>query len=271
VGTGVSAEELLNSEDPRVAALRLRRFELTHAVVELRKVWPRPVNHEPVARAAAQVLLDGHAWQDHARAVALATLLDVGDVQQVVDNLITRLEADHASAGDLFVGGRAIRLLGRRNTGRWVLGLADDLKTTGHPLTPETRNLIVDALRGPRQDFEDVDIDAIGEVELQALETVTPIPGLESTTLRPIRSRGQCDRYANRLRNCASGYVARVKSDACRLFGIEVNGEPVELIEVRPTDGRIVQWKGHANVPAEPTRRRIVERFLSDQRLAVIR
>lgn len=267
----MSAAELLDAEDPQVAALGLRRYELTHAVVELRKVRPRPANHEPVARAAAQVLLDGHAWQDHARAVALATLLDIGDVQQVVDNLITRLEADQASAGDLLVGGRAIRLLGRHNTGLWVHGLADDLKTTRNPLTPETRTLIVDALRGPRQDFEDVDIDAIEDVEFHTLETVTLIPGLEMTTLRPIRSRGQCDRYANRLRNCASGYVARVKSDACRLFGIEVNGEPVELIEVRPTDGRIVQWKSHANGPAEPTRRRIVERFLSDQRLAVVR
>ena len=201
----------------------------------------------------------------------MATLLDVGDVYQVVESLIARLEIDQASAGDLYVGGRAIRLLGRDVTGRWVFGLADDLKTNGHPLTPETRNLIVGALRGPRQDFEDVDIDAIKEVDLQALESVTPIPGLEGTTLRPIRSRGQCDRYANRLRNCASGYVARVKADACRLFGIEVDGEPVELIEVRPSDGRIVQWKGHANGPADSHRRPVVERFLSEQRLAVLR
>jgi hypothetical protein len=267
----VSAALLLQADDPRIAALGLRRYELTHAVAELRRVWPRPDNHELVARAAAQVLLDGHAWQDHARAVALATLLDIGDIHHVVESLIARLEVDQVSVGDLYVGGRAIRLLGRDVTGRWVLGLADDLKANGHPLTPETRHLLVGALRGPREDFEDADLDAISEVDLQALETVTPIPGLNGTVLRPIRSRGQCDRYANRLRNCASSYVARVKADACRLFGIEVDGEPVELIEVRPSDGRVVQWKGHANGPADPSRRPVVERFLSEQRLAVIR
>lgn len=266
----MTAAALLLADDPREAARAMRRYDLTHAVAELRRIHPRPDNHEVVARQAALVLLEQHAWQDHARAVALAMLLDVGDLEQVVDNLIARLEGDQVSACDLYVGGRAIRLLGRRNTGRWVLELAGQLETNGHQLTPETRHLIVEALRSPRQDFEDVDIDALQEVDLQALEVVTPIRGLENTTLRPVKSRGQCDRYANRLRNCASGYVARVKSDACRLFGIEVDGQPVELIEVRPTDGRIVQWKGHANGPADPARRRVVERFLVDQRLAVI-
>ena len=206
----MTASILLHAENPRDAAAAMRRYDLTHAVAELRRVWPRPENYEFVARQAALVLLEQYGWQDHARAVALATMLDVGDLQQVVDNLIARLEVDQVSACDLYVGGRAIRLLGRPNTGRWVLGLAGQLETNGHQLTPETRHLIIEALRGPRQDFEDVDIDALQEVDLQALEVVTPIPGLENTTLRPVKSRGQCDRYANRLRNCASGYVARV-------------------------------------------------------------
>ena len=266
----MTAMDLLTATDLRATASTMKRFDLTHSVVELRRIWPRPENHEHVARVAAQVLLDDHAWQNHARAVALATLLDVGEVQQVIDFLVTRLEANEETAGDLYVGARAIRVAGRRNTGSWVLGLAAQLETNGHQLTPETRHLILEALRSPRQDFEDIDINAIDEVDLQALEVVTPIPGLFNTTLRPIKSRGQCDRYASHLRNCASGYVARVKSDACRLFGIEVDGKPVELIEVRPSNGRVVQWKGYANGAADPVRRRVVENFLVDQRLAVI-
>lgn len=266
----MTAADLLNATDPRGAASTMKRFELTQSAVELRRIWPRPENHEHVARVAAQVLLDDHAWQNHARAVALATLLDIGEVQQVINVLVTRLEANEETAGDLYVGARAIRVSGRRNTGSWVLGLAGQLETNGHQLTLETRQLIIEALRAPRQDFEDIDINAIEEVDLHALEVVTPIPGLVNTTLRPIRSRGQCDRYASHLRNCASGYVARVKSDACRLFGIEVDGKPVELIEVRPSNGRIVQWKGYANCAADPVRRRVVESFLVDQRLAVI-
>ena len=266
----MTAADLLLADDPRVAASTMHRFKLTHAVVELRRIWPRPENHEHVARVAAQVLLDDHAWQNHARAVALATLLDIGEVQQVINVLVTRLEANEETAGDLYVGARAIRVAGRRNTGSWVLGLAGQLDFNGHQLTPETRHLILEALRSPRQDFEDVDIDALQEVDLQVLEVMTPIPGLANTTLRPVKSRGQCDRFANHLKNCASGYVARVKSDACRLFGIEVDGKPVELIEVRPTDGRIVQWKGYANSVADPVRRRVVEGFLVDQRLAAL-
>ena len=267
----MTAADLLTATDPRVAVSTMKRFELTQSAVELRRIWPRPANFEFVARQAATVLLEQHGTQDHARAVALAVLLDVGDLAQVVEIVIARLEADQVSACDLYVGGRAIRLAGRANTGRWVLGLARQLDFNGHQLTPETRQLIIEALRSPRQDFEDVDIDALQEVDLQVLEVMTPIPGLANTTLRPVRSRGQCDRYANHLKNCASGYVARVKSDACRLFGIELDGKPVELIEVRPTDGRIVQWKGYDNGAVDPVRRRVVERFLVDQRLAVIR
>ena len=267
----MTATALLLADNPRDEASNMHRFDLTHAVAELRRVFPRPENHEPVARVAAQILLDNHSWQNHARAVALATLLDVGDYQPVINTLVARLTTDEASAGDLYVGARAIRLAGRRNTGRWVLGLAEQLETNRHLLTPETRQLVIEALRSPRQDFEDFDINAVQEVDLQILEVTTPIPGLVNTTLRPIKSRGQCDRFANHLQNCASGYVARVKSDACRLFGIEVDGKPVELIEVRPSNGQIVQWKGFANGAADPVRRRVVERFLVDQKLAVIR
>ena len=270
LGSIMTLTDLLLADDPRVAASTMHRFELTHAAVELRRIWPRPESHDRVARVAAQVLLDDHGWQNHARAVALALLLDLGEVQQVINLLVTRLEANEESAGDLYVGARAIRVAGRRITGSWVLGLAGQLEANGHQLTPETRQLLIEAMRLPRQDFEDIDINAIEEVDLQALEVVTPIPGLVNTTLRPVKSRGQCDRFANHLKNCASGYVARVKSDACRLFGIEVDGKPVELIEVRPTDGRVVQWKGRANGAGDPVRRRVVERFLVDQRLAVI-
>jgi len=269
-GSGMTAADLLLAANPRELAGGMGRYNLTLATAELRRVWPRPANFEFVARQAATALFEQHAWQDHARAVALATMLDLGEIQQVINLLVTRLEANEESAGDLYVGARAIRLAGRRNTGRWVLGLAGQLEINGHQLTPETRHEIIQALRSPRQDFEDIDISAIQEVDLQALEVVTPIPGLVNTTLRPVKSRGQCDRYASHLRNCASGYVARVKSDACRLFGIEVDGKPVELIEVRPSNGRIVQWKGYANGIADPVRRRVVERFLVDQRLAVI-
>lgn len=265
----MTADRLLGAEDVSVTAAALGRFELTHAVAELRRRFPRPDRFEHVAELAGRVLLDRHGWQPHARAVGMAVLLDAAQDVVVVENLRERLLHGDAAVCDLLLTGRILRERGRLNSSRWVHGLAAHLQAGGDALTQEVRAAILDALTDPTPHWEGIDTDAIDDVDLEQLERVVPIPGLTDTTLRPIRSRGQCDRYGNRLRNCASSYVEKVKSGATTLFGIEVGGAPVELIEVRPRDGRIVQWKSAGNSEPDRQRRVVVERFLFEQRLAV--
>lgn len=265
----MSADLLLAAEDVTAAATALGRYDLTHAIAELRRRHPRPEQFEHVAASAGRVLLDRHGWQPHARAVGMAVLLDCGHHDEVTTLLMERLQNEPTAVCDLLITGRLLRERGRINSSRWVHGLAAHLQDGGNALTEEVRVGIVDALAGPTPQWETIDTDVIDDLELEQLEGVVSIPGLADVTLRPIRSRGQCDRYSNRLRNCASKYVEKVKSGATSLFGIEMGGEPVELIEVRPCDGRIVQWKGWGNSEPEPQRRAVVERFMFEQRLAV--
>lgn len=267
----MSADALLDSIDPIAAAGMMRRYDLTHAVVELRRRFPRPDRFEEVGTAAARVLLATHAWQSHARAVAMATLLDCGLGDEVLPVLIERLNDEQTAVCDLLIAGRVLREQGRGNSARWVHGLAMELDAGGLPLTVEVRAAIREALTRPAPQWEEIDVDEIPDADLEQFEGVVPIPKLQGTVLRAIRSRGQCDRYAHHLRNCASSYVTQVKAGATRLFGIEVDGQPVELIEIRPRDGRIAQWKGYGNGAPDSARRSIVEEFLYEQRLAVPR
>ena len=267
----MTARELLDAADPQAWARGMRRYELTLAVAELRRMHPRPERFDEVATAAAHVLLTRHSWQPHARAVAMATLLDCATTDEILPTLLEHLNEDRVAVCDLLITSRVLREQGRRNSARWVRGLAMDLDAGGGPLTPETGRAIREALTHPAPRWEDINVDEIPDADLEQFEGTMPIPTLGSTVLRSIRSRGQCDRYSSHLRNCASSYVSKVKSGATRLFGIEVEGQPVELLEVRPTDGRIIQWKGHRNCAPDPRRRPIIERFLHEQRLAVSR
>ena len=267
----MSVQLLLSATDPSATARAMKRYDLTLAGSELRRLDPPPERFGAVARIIATVLLENFDWQNHARAVGLALLLDVGERQLATTLIIDRLERDDVPACDLMIASRVLRLRGRRNSARWVQGLAEERKQGGLPVTRETCAQIIGLLRTPWRPWEDLDTDEIPETTLASLEEPIVVPDLPNTIIRPVRSRGQCDRYAHHLRNCASTYVPLVKAGACRLLGVEVNGTPVELIEVRPRDGRIVQWKGHRNCAPEPGRRRILEQFLSEHRLAVVR
>ncbi len=265
----MSAARLLDAADPIAAAQEMRRYDLTHALAELRRIFPRPDRFEEVGAATARVLLAAHGWQPHARAVAMAALIDCGATDEILPTLLEQLNEDRVAVCDLLIASRVLRERGRRNSARWVHGLAMELEAGGLPLTTEVRAAIVEALVRPAAQWEEVNIDEIDDADLEQFEGVLPVHELPGTVLRSIRSRGQCDRYSSHLRNCASSFAPRVKAGATRLFGLEVDGQPVELIEVRPRDGRIVQWKGHRNCDPDPVRRPFVERFLYEQRLAV--
>jgi len=267
----MSARLLLTATDPSAVARSMGQFELTIAGRDLRKLKPPPEEFSAVARSIAEVLLENFYWHEKARAVALALLLDIGERERVAIMIVDRLGRDDVGVGDLFTAGRILNLLARRNSGRWVLNLAEEWNNGGQPVTRETCLQIIERLRTARQPWEDVDTDQIPDPDLASLEEPVIVPGLGATVIRPVRSRGQCDRYAHHLRNCASSYVTMVKSGACRLLGVEVDGTPVELIEVNPRNGRVVQWKGHLNSAPEPRRRRVLERFLTEHRLAVVR
>ena len=274
----MSAFELLNSTDLGQTLAQGRRYDIVIALSELRKmpVLDRPSNYREVVEATARHAVD--AWPEcrFTRSCAFAALMDVGQAQEIRGRLGRVFETNGVNNFDLRVAARAMRLTGSRNSATWMHALADHLEGGGEPLGPEVVGSVVDRLfgrwmpAGAELDFMETD-SALSEAELVALEQPIDIPTLPGYRIRPIKSRGQCDRAANILKNCLSSYRFLVKSGAARVFTLEENGVPVEAIEVHPRTGRVKQWKGKGNVPAEPTRRRIVEEFLHAQRLAVVR
>jgi hypothetical protein len=150
--------------------------------------------------------------------------------------------------------------------------LAEQLKS-GHALTPDEINWLNSRLGDAFLATPDVDEPwPQGQEALetpQRLDGVVPVPALPGVTVRQLESRNQIERFANHLRNCLSNMRAAIEADATRVIGIELDGTPVEAVEVNPRGGRIRQWKATHNTEPNPTTRPVIERFLLD--LGVIR
>lgn len=270
--SGERAYALLAAVDHADAISAFDRFEATMTIAELRRHDAREPHRNTLLEAAARSVLERWPLHAHARAAALGALLDVGHLDVVAARIVARLQAGDVSVADLRVAARLLRLRGHRNSGVWLHEMADQLLEGGAPLTFDTVETIVDRLLGrwlPAGDpLESAPIGEDSEPPiLEKLESPVEIPGIDGLRLRPIESRQQLDRFSNHLKNCASSYLPLVRSGATRLLGLEMDGTPVELIEVHPRTGHVKQWKGRQNVAADSARRRVVEPFLVERRL----
>lgn len=266
------AQALLAALDRTQAISALDRFGATMTIAELRRHGARVPHRDAVLAQAALSALERWPLHSHARAAALGALVDVGHLDVASDRIVARLRAGDATVADLRVAARILRLRGNRNSGIWLHELADQLLGGGARLTTDTIETIVDRLLGrwlpEGHPFESAPID--GDIEpdaLEKLERPIDVPGIDGLRLRPIESRQQLDRFSSHLKNCASSYLPLVRSGATRLLGLEMDGTPVELIEVHPRTGRVKQWKGRQNAAADSVRRGVVEPFLLEQRL----
>lgn len=269
----MTAEEFLFDPDRTTLLMGLKRYDATMLCAEIRRYDRLTAGWAETLEAVARWILERWSDERYARAAALAGLLDVraGD-GEVRNHLLAQLEAGTYSAADLRVAARLMGERGHRASNAWLHTLADEVERNPQGLTRETVTTIIDRLHGrwlPEGDpYEHLTVETM-LADLTDLEQPVEVPGAPGLRLRPLRSRQQLDRFSNHLKNCASSYLALVKSGATRLLGLELDGTPVELIEVHPRTGIIKQWKGYRNGAPDPTRRRLVEPFLVSQRLAV--
>lgn len=269
----ITADEFLFDPDRTSTLMGLKRYAATILCAEIRRHDRRATGWAEALEAVARWVLEHWVDEHHARATALAGLLDVGGADgQVRNHLLVQLEAGTFSAADLRVAARLMGERGHRASNAWLHTLADEVERNPQGLTRETVTTIIDRLHGrwlPEGDPREHLTMETMLADLTDLEQPVEVPGVPGLRLRPLRSRQQLDRFSNHLKNCASSYLALVKSGATRLLGLELDGTPVELIEVHPRTGIIKQWKGYRNGAPDPARRRLVESFLVSQRLAV--
>lgn len=265
--SGERASALLSAVDVGAGIAALTRFEAVLTLAELRQHDPLVPNRDAAMAELARTMLDRWRLHSHARPTALAALVDLGDYDTPAQLIVDRLEANEVSSADLRVAARLLRLRGSRNSARWLHLVADHLQETGGPLTIETTNTIIDRLRGRWLAVDDLVEHVIPEeIDPPAeLEGPIAVPGTTDLVVRPIKSRQQLDRFSHHLANCASTYLPLVRAGATRLVGIELEGIPVELIEIHPRTGVIKQWKAKRNAAPDPLRKRVVERFLVAQ------
>ena len=71
--------------------------------------------------------------------------------------------------------------------------------------------------------------------------------------LRLLRSSNEVDYASNKLKNClATTYKRRIKSGHCWIVTLEMDGKPIEALEIDQRNRRIVQWAGVENMPPNP-------------------
>jgi hypothetical protein len=81
--------------------------------------------------------------------------------------------------------------------------------------------------------------------------------------VRPLASSNQIDRASNYLKNCLSSlYKIAILKGQKRIATVEVDGQPVEALEIDLRTGRVLQWKGVANSAPDAKRRRVIEKHL---------
>ncbi len=82
------------------------------------------------------------------------------------------------------------------------------------------------------------------------LVQVSSSPNLK---LRLLRSSREVDYATHKLKNClATTYKRRIKSGFCWVVTMEIDGQPIEALEIDQRSRRIVQWAGVENMPPNP-------------------
>lgn len=258
----------------RAAFVRaLSAFNARSLVTDLRR-WPFADEAQRVAalEIAATVALAEHPENRFITATSCGALLDARQVTAVVDILRAKRASIAECSYLMNVLARTLGMRGRRNSRAVAFRLAEQLKS-GQALTSD-QLMWLDSRLGDAflaaPDFDEPWPQGQEALEPpQRLDGVVPVPALPGVTVRQLESRNQVERFANRLRNCLSNMRAAIEADATRVIGIELDGTPVEAVEINPRGGHIRQWKAVRNAEPNPATRPVIERFLLD--LGVIR
>lgn len=218
-------------------------------------------------------LLSAHPTDPVAITLRAAVLKDNGQIHDAAI-LLSRHLSRNSNSYFLRVAGSVLWRQEQRTSARFVFDLADELERGAVPngtLTAETvatiqarlsRRWLPDNAHFRRSELGTQDL--IASHDLTQIERPIPVHGLDGYTIRPLRSKRQLARVANQLRNCMNAYLTQVQQGTTLLFAIEVNGTPVEAIEVNPASHRIVQWKAKSNAAPNPVTRPAIEQAITN-------
>ena len=237
-------------------------FELA---AELRLVatptWPER------ERAMAGEMCRELARRSSGQLKALGLLADLGDRAAMAEILLGEASWTYRH---LRCAGAFFRLSRRASPQRWCHLIANEAGCDRAFVDTETVAAAKHRITGAA-DF-DHDIEPAWNAPVcENLEwPVEPIviPALAGVRVRPLRSRQQVDRATNYLHNClGSLYRAAILDGTKRVATVEIDGAPVECLEIDRRSGRVLSWKGARNNAPDAIRRRIIEKHLVDLRV----
>ena len=250
-----SVEEITQLPDPAIVLDEIDKFSATQLISSLRNSYALDP-HNRVAYRLAEDLHRRHPDDIAATTCFTAVLKDVGELDRAANLLADRLRED-CNWYFLRVIGSVFNRRGMRTSANLAFELAQQFEDAGkgnYQITTETLGTLRERLRRtwlPNDAFFDIAEEGnaaeLTSEELATLETPIAIPGLNGYTLRPLKSKRQLARVANQLRNCLNSYLSQVVNGATLLFAVELQGIPIEAIEVNPASRKVVQWKGVCN------------------------
>ena len=215
--------------------------------------WPAPT------RALAKAVAVELCSRSSGRLKAYGLLSDLGEGETLRALLLVENFWTHRT---LRCAAACFRHLGRRGSARWaheIVDLAADDRDALEPeLVAQVRNRLMSAVDF-EHDFEP-DWAAPARDDLVWPSLPVRIDGLAEVCLRPLLSSGQIDRATHHLKNCLSSHFKKqILQGHKRVATIEVQGVPVEALEVDVRSGRVLQWKAAQNAAPDAARRRVIE------------
>ena len=262
----LTIEEIAQLRDPATALDQIDQYSATQLIRELRR--SRAVDpHNRISYRLAEVLHERHPNDIVITTVFTAVFKDVGELDQAANLLANRLR-DDCDWYFLRVIGSVLWRKGKRTSAQFAFELAQQFEDAGkgnYQITAETLGTLRERLRGTWLPngisfdlTEEGNATELTSQELVALETPVHILGLDGYTIRPLKSKRQLARVANQLHNCLNSYLGQVLNGATMLFAVELQGTPIEAIEINPASRKIVQWKGvHNSAPDKNLQPRI--------------
>ena len=251
----LTLEEITQLPDPATVLDDVDQYTATQFIRALRSSWALDP-HKRVSYRLAENLHRRHPDDIVVTTVFTAVLKDVGELDRAANLLADRLR-DDCDWYFLRVVGSVLWRKGLRTSAQFAFELAQHFEDAGKgnfQITPETLGTLRDRLRGtwlPNDVFfelaEKGNAVELTSEELTTLESPIAVPGLDGYTIRPLKSKRQLARVANQLKNCLNSYLGQVLNGTTLLFAVELNGAPIEAIEVNPASRKVVQWKGVRN------------------------
>jgi len=257
------ADQLVASDPSDQALLTFDQFEVTQIIARLRR--GRSDGGSETARQIAWRLIQLNEQRGikprhkpFFESQRRALMQDLGRTQELRELLLRSLGRD-ASVGVLLSCRRFCRHEGRINRARMFDQLRIEASESNFcGFTPEVVREMRAAISRIGND------DYFGPYGSPHADESKPAPpplfnGLihigdePKMNLRLLRSSNEVDYASSKLKNClATTYKRRIKSGHSWIVTVEMDGKPVEALEIDQHSRRIVQWAGIQNMPPNP-------------------